>query len=302
MIQEQNLNQEIEALKRQVGIISDSLFHIFKSLRNNESEKSCPEHIAIAQCLLQIALCKMKSILLLSDGISIFSQNDSIKVPDIPSMIAIERSLFEMVFIFHNIFDRTDSEHERQILLNIWEIRGLNNRQGIATISDEQKEMQSNEKEHINQLRRWNSEIMQMMNISPKARQEIEKATNSMSSMPKGYAFKKENGVIVSFEEKTFTASAKELFADEKVAEVIYSLMSSHAHPSYLGVLQFGKMFKDSGYLQHLRTILKGVCLLSSFLVDDFCKNIKGGKSYFDTLPEESKNILNAYMSFKYAG
>lgn len=299
MEREPNLNQEIEMLKVQVGIITDSLFHIVDSLRTDESEKNCPEYIAMAQCLLQIVQCKMKSILLLSDGISIVPHNDEIKVLDIPSMIAIERSLFEMVFIFHNIFDMTDTEYEREILINTWEIRGFNNRQKITDISDKQKEKQLNEKHHINRLQQQVSEIMRKMNISEKAKREIEKATNSTSSMPKGYVFKKENGVIVSFEEKPFTASAKELFADKKVADAIYSLMSSHAHPSYLGVLQFGQMFKDSVYLQYLRTILKGVCFLSSFLVDDFCKNIRGGKSYFETLPEESKTILNAYISFK---
>lgn len=299
MEQKTNLDQEIEMLKKQVGIINDSLFHIWGSLRINGFGEKYLEHIAIAQCLLQIAQCKMKSILLLSDGMSIVPQNDGIKVLDIPSMIAIERSLFEMVFIFHNIFDMTDTEYEREILINIWKIRGFNNRQKITDISDEQKKKQLNEKNHINWLQQQISEIMRKMNISEKAKREIEKAANSTSSMPKGYMFKKENGVIVSFEEKPFTASAKELFADKIVAEVIYSLMSSHAHPSYLGVLQFGQMFKNSEDLQYLKTILEGVCLLSSFLVDDFCKNIRGGKSYFDTLPEESKSILNAYISFK---
>lgn len=299
MVQEVELNQEIEELKRQVEIICNSLFCISKSLRFNVYKQNCTENIAIAQCVLQIAFCKMKSILFLFSGISIVPQKESIKILDIPSMVAIKRSLFELVFIVHNIFAMTDNDNEMQILLDLWKIRGFNNRQNIDGISDEQKMKQKDEKLYIEELRRHIVDVASKMDISDKAKKQLEKCVKSESSMPKGFVFNKENGTIVSFGEISFTASAKELFQDDKVFNAIYPLLSIHAHPSYLGILQFGQMFDGQQDKRYLRTILTGMCLLSSFLIDDLNEHINGVRFCFDKLPEENKKIINACITFK---
>lgn len=299
MNQKENLDQEIEILKKRVEIISNSLFHIFINLRANASKQDLPENIAIAQCMLQIVLCKMKSILLLSTGTSIVPQKESLKILDIPSMFAIKRSLFELVFMAHNIFAMTDNDNERQILLNLWKIRGFNNRQNIDGVSDELEKKRQDERQYIEELRQQILNTMSEMEISDKARKQIEECIKSENSMPKGYVFNKANGTIISFDGISFTKSPKELFQENEANKAIYPLLSLHVHPSYLGVLQFGQMFDGLHDKLQLRTILKGICLLSAFLIDDFNKCINGTKLCFDKLPEEYKKIISAYINSK---
>lgn len=299
MSPKENLDREIEILKKRVEIISNSLFRIFISLRANTSEQDYTENIAIAQCMLQIVVCKMKSILLLSTGFSIALQKKCIKILDIPSMFAIKRSLFELVFMAHNIFAMTDNDNERQILLNLWKIRGFNNRQNIDGVPDELEKKQQDEKQYIEKLRQHILDTMSEMEISDKARKQIGKCVKSGSSMPKGYIFNKANSTIISFEEISFTESSKELFQEDKVIKAIYPLLSLHVHPSYLGILQFGQMFDGLHDKLQLRTILRGICLLSAFLIDDFNKCINGAKLCFDKLPEEYKKIISAYINSK---
>ena len=285
-------NQIIGALTRSVETLCDSLSRLVSKIRCDVA-KEYNEEKKLVQCLLQIVMCKMKTIQLLANGTPI----EEVNIVDISSMITIERSLYELVFIVHNIFGMTDNKDERQILINLWKIRGLNNRQNIKCASKEQQKQQQLEKEHIDRLKSQIIDIVLRIGIKGKAKEDLEKCIICNSTMPQGYRFKKENNVIVAFEKIPYSVSAKELFSDSKVYEVIYKLLSAHAHPSYLGVLQIGEMYNSSEYKQQLKTILNGICFLSSFLISDFCKSVSNVKSFFDELPEENKMIVNVYIS-----
>lgn len=278
MEQETKLIQQIETLKEQIEVLNSNLFNICANLHLNTPKENCTKDIEIAQCMIQMARCKINSILVLSAGVPFVPQQEKGKVLDIPSMFAIKRSLFELVFTYHNIFIMTDTDNEKQILLNLWKIRGFNNRQNITWVSEEQMAQQRMDKQNIETLRQETFDIISRMNASKEAKMQLEKSVKNNSSMFKVCMFQKENGKIVSFQEKPLSTAAKVLFKDDKVGQALYPLLSLHTHFSYLGVLQFGQMFKNGQDKHFLKTILEGVCLLSAFLIDDVNKNIKDGK------------------------
>ena len=91
-------NQIIGALTRSVETLCDSLSRLVSKIRCDVA-KEYNEEKKLVQCLLQIVMCKMKTIQLLANGTPI----EEVNIVDISSMITIERSLYELVFIVHNI-------------------------------------------------------------------------------------------------------------------------------------------------------------------------------------------------------
>ena len=61
-------------------------------------------------------------------------ERPDLRIPDIPSMAAIVRSMYELEFVFHNLFVEQPTEAERNVILYLWEIKGLNNRQGLQLV------------------------------------------------------------------------------------------------------------------------------------------------------------------------
>ena len=131
-----NIHEQNGLLKSSLGTICDGLFHLYYQWRTSIESKNVSEPEAIAQCIIQIVVCKIRTLISLCNGVSIMPENNSIKVLDIPSMISILRSLYEMAFVFHNIYAEQETEEERYIVLYIWEIRGLNNRQNLSNVRD----------------------------------------------------------------------------------------------------------------------------------------------------------------------
>ena len=294
-----DIDQSIEVLKREVEVQCNSLFLLINKIRinlvNNNHSSSKNEEKALVQCLLQQALIKIRSIQRLADGTKVINDKS---ILDISSMLSIERSLYELMFIVHNIFVMSDNEYEKQILINLWKIRGLNNRQNIECNSKEQQKQQEHDKQVIDKLKEDIFNITLKLNIEERAKNNLKKIVDNKDTIPQGFIFKKgENGIITNFEKISFTAAVNELFSNNKTKNgEIYKLLSAHTHPSYLGVLQFGQMYNNSKDKQYLKDILNDICLFSSFLINTFCKSISNIKSFFYLLPKENKDIINTYI------
>lgn len=289
------LYNEVSEIKKHLHMISDYIFDAFYNWRREREDKECTEKDAIAQCMMQMLICKIQSLLVLSEGVSVSSIN--IKVVDPISMIAIWRTLYEMTFIFHNIYIMPDSDKEHEILLYLWQIRGLNNRQinGISNyLYEKDKEKQQTELREIVALKDRISEIVEELNLIDQVKEQIENALKKDSSMISGFKFNKKDGKIIGFERINFADSYKYLFSDPRLC-VLYNFMSMHSHPSYLTVLQFGQLFNNNENVRFIKTILTGVCKLSSIFFFDFCNSIKGAQTYYEKLSNEHKAIFNIY-------
>ena len=83
---------------------------------------------AISLCMMQMMICKLTSFATIS-GIDNCSESKQNKMmSDIESLSAIARSIYEMAFMYHNMFIMPESDKESKILLLLWKIRGFNNR------------------------------------------------------------------------------------------------------------------------------------------------------------------------------
>ncbi len=285
------VNGQINIMKNCLEIICDGLFHLYYGWRRSKEKQNIPESDAIAQCILQMIVCKIHTLLIMCNGINVIPEKDTIRILDIPSLLSVLRSLYEMVFVFHNIYADQDTKEERDIILYIWEIRGLNNRQNLPVVPLSFKKKEEEEKKQIVDLRNKIESIASNLNLSNEIRGQLIKVVMSKSVDIKGYRFKKDrdNNSIIAFDSYRYDEGVETLLRTDAPA---YRFLSVHGHPSYLGVLQFGQMFNSDTDKKFLRTILTCACKLASTIAMDFYKNIDGADDAFSQLNENEKDFI----------
>lgn len=287
-----------EIIKESLSCIGDGLFHLFYNWRLSYDKKNVSEADAISQCILQIAVCKIRTLMSMCEGISLNPNELSTKVLDIPSMISVLRSLYELTFVFHNIYAEQDTKTERDIVLYLWKIRGLNNRQNLENVHPQYKAKEENEKKKIKELQGKIFALAKELKLPQDIISQLRNVVTSSSVDIKGYKFKKDkNSNVISFKSIRFNDGIEE-FLDKSVAP-IYRFLSIQGHPSYLGVLQFGQMFDKGEDIKFLKTILACASNLASTLAIDFRDNVTGAKCIFDALSEREKNIIEVCYDCK---
>ena len=196
-----------------------------------------------------------------------------------------------MVFVFHNIYAEQETKEEREIVLGIWEIRGLNNRQNMPVVPLPFIEKEKIEKKEIENLKRRIISIATNLDMPDKVRKQVINVASIKTVEIKGYRFKKdnENKSIIAFIDYRYEDGAETLLRTDAPA---YRFLSIHCHPSYLGVLQFGQMFNSEADKKFLRTILTCACKLASTIAMDYREHINGAENAFSQLNENEKEYI----------
>ncbi len=285
------IDGQIAIMRNGLGTVCDGLFHLFYNWHRSKGKNDISESDAIAQCILQIIVCKIRSLLDMSNGINVRPEKDTIRILDIPSLISVLRSLYEMAFVFHNIYAEQETKEERDIVLYIWKIRGLNNRQNMSIVPLAFKEKAENEKKQIEDLKNRIISIVTNLDMSDEIRKQLINVASMKTVEIKGYRFRKdsENNRIMAFEDYRYEEGAEVLLRTDAPT---YRFLSIHGHPSYLGVLQFGQLFHSDTDKGFLRTILTCACKLSSTIAIDFREHIDGADDVFSQLNEKEKEII----------
>lgn len=291
IIESIGIDGQIAIMRSGLETVCDGLFHLYYGWRRSKEKEDVPESDAIAQCILQMVVCKIRTLLIMCDGINVRPEKDTIRILDIPSLISVLRSLYEMVFVFHNIYAEQETKEERDVILYIWEIRGLNNRQNLPIVPISFRKKEDVEKKQIEDLRNKIEKIAVNLTMSDEIRGQLAKVVSSKSVDIKGYRFKKdcENSRIIAFESYRYEEGAETLLRTDAPT---YRFLSIHGHPSYLGVLQFGQMFNSETDKKILRTILTCACKLASTIAMDFREHIDDADDVFSQLNENEKEYI----------
>ena len=246
-----------------------------------ENPNAC-EADGISQCNLQMATYKVESILSLAKGIH-WEQHPTILI-DTNACASLVRSLYERAFIYRNIFVTTDNIEERDLLLYIWEIRGLNNRLNLKNVPEQFNTNQENDRQEVFKLRKRLYEIVGKMDTTKNSREQISYAINKNTAQIKGFRFIKEEGKIIKFENISLEESTKYFFDDSSMRDT-YTYLSLTSHPSYLGLLQFGIRYKNRNDERELIHIYLSLAYhLLSEIALDFCKAATNAKKFYDRL------------------
>lgn len=293
----------IAAASSSLERISNNMYAIVDKFRSDIAKPDDKEDVAIAQCILQMAICKTQSLLQLSGGISIVPDRKDIRLYDPTSMVAILRSLYELVFTFRNIYLMTITEKERKILLNIWKICGLNNRQKeefpTEDLPQRYREQREKEAKDIEKMKQEILSVLSTMDITESAQKGIENIVKEIikkkDSSIKGYIFERAGSCITSLKRISLTKSPRHIYKTSQLG-IMYTLFSMYTHPSYLSMLQFGQMYNNGQYKKLLKDVLTSACILNAHLIQDFCQVVPKCQEFYEQMEgvkmdEEFRNI-----------
>jgi hypothetical protein len=227
--------------------------------------------------IVNMMVLRALSLLKLFEGVKVPSCKEDILVIDVESAFTLLRGIYEQTIVFHNLFVYPETEEEKKILLNLWKIKGLLNRQNLNNMPQEYKEKVKREADEISVLKREIQELPEHV-ISPSGYNAIENYLKKFKdTLFSGYIFKKDGAVINGGEPVSFTRAPKEFLHCEELNIVLYRLLSLHSHPSYISVLQFQEVRPTNDYWDYAILLLRGLCLMMDIFISDFClyENLK---------------------------
>ena len=230
----------------------------------------------MTQCMMQMMMLKIRSLQVMFEGVPMVPNGQPQTLYfDLSSMAATARGIYELAFIYHNIFISTKVDAERKILMNIWKIKGFNNRLK-SFVPDELKQEAERNLQKIESLKKETMQILDSTEITPSARAKIEKNINKGNSNLKGYKFVRDNDdKITDFVPLDFT-DATSMFNSEFMND-IYTYLSYHSHPSYLGLIQFGQISGIEDNYETGASFLYPACFCASKFTNDACEVLTDG-------------------------
>ena len=269
------------------------MFRIWKQWREDH-DKEYTDVDAISQCMLQMMMLKLRTLEQMIQGVSIKpGKIDGIRILDTSSMSAIIREMYELAFIYHNIFVVPDTEEERKILINIWKIRGLNNRVNLPSPQSYEKNIED-DKQGIMEYRKIIFEILGSIESTSSARKKIMQAANKDKPNLNGFKFIKNNdGVILGFEPVPFS-DVNALFPNRQY-EALYPFLSANSHPSFLGVLQFGQMYNANQDKETASLFAQTACICAAKMTKDVCNVITGGTEIKMGMSANESEAINMF-------
>lgn len=260
-----------------------------------ENPNAC-EADCISQCNLQMATSTVESILSLAKGIT-WGQHQTILI-DTNACASLVRSLYERAFIYRNIFITTNNIEERDLLLYIWEIRGLNNRLNLKNVPEQFNAHQENDRQEVFKLRKRLYEMVEKMDTTKSSREQISNAIKKDTAQIKGFKFIKEDGKIIKFENISLEESTKYFFDDSSMRDT-YTYLSLTSHPSYLGLLQFGIRYKNRNDESELIYIYLSLTYhLLSEITLDFCRATTKAQKFYDKLYPLTERYIKNNVQF----
>lgn len=260
-----------------------------------ENPNAC-EADCISQCNLQMATSTVESIISLAKGIT-WGQHQTILI-DTNACASLVRSLYERAFIYRNIFITTDNLEERDLLLYIWEIRGLNNRLKLKNVPEQFNAHKENDRQEVFKLRKRLYEMVEKMDTTKSSREQISNAIMKDTAQIKGFKFIKEDGKIIKFENISLEESTKYFFDDSSMRDT-YTYLSLTSHPSYLGILQFGIRYKNRNDENELIYIYLSLTYhLLSEITLDFCRATTNAQKFYDKLYPLTEQYIKNNVQF----
>ena len=281
-------------LRRSLSEISAIMYKIY--VKWWVSARPMKESERIAGNMYRMMIFKAKSIWLMTKGIIIVRTQKGI-IPAPSTMYPVLRSMYELLFLFRCMFASSKNDKERELLLNLWKIKGNNNLTQIPDgILDEESANKRESASAENEVARGEiRELMAELTMPQSAKNKIENIIDPSKSFPtlKGFMFEHcEQSDNIS----DFCALA---FSDATMGgklsgnQYIYSLYSAHSHPSCLGVKHFEEMYPNNEEEKYVKEVLTQACKYLGRFMKEFCEYRDSYRPFY----EEKENRINILMN-----
>lgn len=284
----------IKQLRRSISEMSAIMYKIYVEWWVSEKPVTESEHIACN--MYRMMIFKAKSIWLMSKGIIIVRTQKGI-IPDPSTMYPVLRSMYELLFLFRCMFASLKNDKERELLLNLWKIKGNNN---LTQIPDEMLDEESaNQRESASEenevARREIREQMEEISLPQSVICNIRNIINPDKNSPtlKGFMFeyREHSSEITGLSALHF--SDTKMGAELSDDNYIYSHYSAHSHPSYLGLKHFEEMYENQEEDKYVKEILEHACKYLSRFMKEFCEYKDSYRPFYEEKENRIKKLLS---------
>lgn len=285
----------IEQLMHSVDELSTIMYDIFVDWKVSQNNPLTNSEL-MAENMYRMMIFKAKSICLMSNGIIITPKQKGV-IPDPSTMYPVLRSMHETFFLFRCIFVSSNNDTERELLFNLWKIRGNNNLIQIPDeeLDEETRTIKKSKKTENATLRKEIRELMKMLSLSPTIIDDIENCMNNSSPALKGFSFEhcEHCNSITAFRDLNF--SDRKMSSALSDISYIYTHYSAHSHPSYIGVKHFEEMYYSKAEDNFMREILEDTLIYICRFMDDFCKYKESYLAFYDQRKSDIDATLTAF-------
>lgn len=196
----------IKLVRRSLSEMSAIMYRIYVDWFVSARPMTESEHIACN--MYRMMIFKAKSIWLMSKGIIIVRTQKGI-IPDPTTMYPVLRSMYELLFLFRCIFVSSKNDKERELLFNLWKIKGNNNLTQIPDemLDEESANKRESSREENELLKREIQERMIELNSAHSIKKRIEDIFDSKRPELKGFKFNhcEQGDIITSFQALAFS-------------------------------------------------------------------------------------------------
>lgn len=246
------------------------------------------------QCMFQMMICKIESLLKLHEGIDLNINNKEIHLQDPHTMLILLRSIYEMTVTYYYLYIKPRNETEREIVYRLWDNRGMSNRQAIRNVPEEHKSQVEEEKKNIacnsiriiqlgKKLGIQGENFKTFCNIAKNEKAKV--CCFSFEGQQEDGTLKL-NAIAMGDEEP-----CREIFGNADIS-TLYRYLSLYVHPTSLGVLQFGQMYNTESYLGDEMFSFETAYFLACKFTSYFCKSMPNGMECFHALDVKRQNLI----------
>jgi len=284
----------IEDLRHTIDEMSIIMYNIYVEWKVSQ-RGPLTESERMAENMYRMMIFKAKSIGLMSQGVVIVPTQKGI-IPDPSTMYPVLRSMYELLFLFRCMFVYSKNDKERELLLNLWEIKGNHNLTQVPNemLLDVESISKKDTASEENELLK-NKIVKQMrdLNLVQSVKTNIKELISREFPILKGFTFKhcEQNDTIIDFCMKNF--SDKDIGEELSGNRYIYSHYSAHSHPSYLGVKHFEEMYENNEEDKYVKEILEHACKYLGRFMKEFCEYKDSYRPFY----EAKENRINKHMS-----
>lgn len=284
----------IKRLRDILNELSTTMYIIYVDWYSNRDLIPLKESEKMAANMYRMMIFKAMSIFQMSKGIVIIPTQESI-IPDPSTMYPVLRSMYELLFLFRCMFVLSKNDKERELLLNLWKIKGNHNLTQIpdGMFDDESINKKVSASEENENIESKMTGLMTELNLTPYIINKIYDLISLERPKLKGFTFKhcEHSDTITDFCMKNF--SDGNMGTDLSGTPYIYSHYSAHSHPSYLGVKHFEEMYFNKEEDKYIQEVLVHACKYLDRFMKEFCDYNDSYRSFYNKKESRINNLLS---------
>lgn len=246
-----------------------------------------------SKVILQMVLSKAMNLKNILFGVSYKNDRTNIRNFIDPIVLTtISRNLFETLCTFEvlNIIPKTPEQ--KKLIFTLFMISGYKNRQKFI-FEDIEDEYKQQAKEEAAIIKKYEQEIKKSSIYHSLSKSSQSKIDESIKYYNYRICFDENNEIIKLGWEEVLP----HVGIQGTLLRKIYSQLSTHAHPSFISVMQFGQMFSDESpqYISSSVVCMRHCFTFLCIFLMDYMKLFPQVRSTYDKMPEEDTTIFELH-------